>query len=130
MDQYLVGIDIGTTGCKTCVFDLSGNLISLDYREYPCHYPAPGLAEQHSDEMLPHIYESCKTAIQKAGINADDILAVALAPQGATFGMTDKNNRLLRNFIGLAGFTRLRHDGRVRLKDHPCRVERNHRQPV
>ena len=39
--DYLVGIDAGTTGCKTCVFDVDGHLIGSDYREYPCQYPHP-----------------------------------------------------------------------------------------
>jgi sugar (pentulose or hexulose) kinase len=27
MGKYLVGLDGGTTGCKTCIFDLEGNYI-------------------------------------------------------------------------------------------------------
>lgn len=26
MAQYLVGLDGGTTGCKTCIFDLDGKV--------------------------------------------------------------------------------------------------------
>lgn len=31
MAQYLVGLDGGTTGCKTCIFDLDGKLVGSDY---------------------------------------------------------------------------------------------------
>ena len=42
MAQYLLGIDEGTTGCKTCIFDVDGKLIAMDYREYPSYYPHQG----------------------------------------------------------------------------------------
>lgn len=41
MAKYLVGIDEGTTGCKTCVFDLAGNILGTAYREYPATTPTP-----------------------------------------------------------------------------------------
>ena len=42
MGKYLIGIDEGTTGCKTCIFEFDGTLVGSDYREYPCYYPNPG----------------------------------------------------------------------------------------
>ncbi len=40
-----LGIDVGTTGCKTCVFRDDGALIASAYREYDIHTPRPGYAE-------------------------------------------------------------------------------------
>lgn len=38
----LVGLDVGTTGCKAVAFDLQGNVIASAYREYPLLHPKPG----------------------------------------------------------------------------------------
>ncbi|MEF9864206.1 MAG: FGGY family carbohydrate kinase, partial [Christensenellaceae bacterium] len=38
---YVVGIDVGTTGTKTILFDFEGNALSSGYVEYPCIYPKP-----------------------------------------------------------------------------------------
>ena len=46
MEKFLVGIDEGTTGTKTCVFDLGGRLLASSYSEYPSYYPEPGCVEQ------------------------------------------------------------------------------------
>ncbi|HHY43056.1 MAG TPA: carbohydrate kinase [Thermoanaerobacterales bacterium] len=100
MGKYLVGIDEGTTGCKTCIFDLEGNLIGSDYREYPCYYPKPGWVEQLAEELTPALFESCKAAIAKAGIDPKDIIAVGLSSQGSVVGPVDKDGKLLRPFIG------------------------------
>jgi xylulokinase len=100
MGKYLVGIDEGTTGCKTCIFDLEGNLIGLDYREYPCQYPKPGWVEQVPEDMTPALYASCKSAIVKSGIDPNEIIAMGLSSQGGVFGPLDAEGNLLRPFIG------------------------------
>lgn len=79
MGKYLVGIDEGTTGCKTCVFDFDGNLIGSDYREYPCYYPKPGWVEQTAEDITPALYESCKAAIANSGVNPKEIVAIGLS---------------------------------------------------
>ena len=73
MAQYLVGLDGGTTGCKTCIFDLDGKLVGSDYREYPSYYPEPGWVEQTTEDLLPNFYDSIKTAINKSGINYESL---------------------------------------------------------
>lgn len=34
MERYIAGIDIGTTGAKTIIFDLEGRKVSSAYQEY------------------------------------------------------------------------------------------------
>jgi xylulokinase len=34
MDKYFLGIDIGTSGCKSCVIDNKGKLIASACHEY------------------------------------------------------------------------------------------------
>ena len=82
--RYLVGIDEGTTGCKTCVFDENGTLVGSDYREYPCYYPRPGWVEQTPDDILPALFESCRSAIAQSGVAKEDIAAIALSSQGGS----------------------------------------------
>jgi xylulokinase len=98
--RYLVGIDEGTTGCKTCVFDENGTLVGSDYREYPCYYPRPGWVEQTPEDILPALFESCRSAIAQSGVAKEDIAAVALSSQGAVTTLLDEDGKLIRPFIG------------------------------
>jgi xylulokinase len=41
----LLGIDVGTTGCKAAVFSQEGNLLASAYEEYDNLRPRPGWAE-------------------------------------------------------------------------------------
>ena len=40
MKQYLLGIDIGTSACKTAVFDEDGHVLATGSGDYPVYYPA------------------------------------------------------------------------------------------
>lgn len=99
MGKYLVGIDAGTTGCKTCIFDFDGNLIGSDYREYPCYYPAPGYVEQKSEDLLPSLFACCKQAILNSGVDKKEIVAMGLSSQGSTVGLIGEDGKLLRDFV-------------------------------
>lgn len=46
MRTLLLGVDIGTSSCKTAVFDPDGHVIAQGGSEYPVHYPEKGWAEQ------------------------------------------------------------------------------------
>lgn len=100
MGKYLVGIDEGTTGCKTCVFDFDGNILGTDYREYPCYYPHPGWVEQIPEDITPNLFDSCKQAIKNSGVDPKEIVAMGLSAQGSVIGMLDENGDLIRPFVG------------------------------
>ena len=100
MSSYLIGIDAGTTGCKTCIFTPDGELVGSDYREYPCHYPRPGWVEQTPEDIVPAVFASCKDAIENANIRADEVLALGISTQGSVIGMLDKQGKLIRPFVG------------------------------
>ena len=45
----LIGIDVGTSGCKTIVIDDAGRVLARHLVEYPLSTPEPGWAEQDPD---------------------------------------------------------------------------------
>jgi len=98
--KYLLGVDAGTTGCKACVFDLEGNILGTDYREYPCYYPKPGWVEQDLEEITEALFETVKATIAKSGVNPKDIVSMALSTQGSAWQPLDKDGNLLRPSIG------------------------------
>jgi xylulokinase len=100
MAQYLAGIDAGTTGCKTCIFDLDGTVVSTDYREYPCDYPQPGWVEQTSETLIPPLFESCRAAVESSGLDPAEIVAVAISSQGSIIGLLDDSGQALRPWVG------------------------------
>ena len=48
--EYLLGIDIGTSACKTALFTKDGKVEAASSGDYPVYYPKTGWAEQNPDE--------------------------------------------------------------------------------
>ncbi len=97
MNSYLVGIDEGTTGTKTVVFDLSGHIMGSAYVEYPSYYPKPGYVEQDIAQIRDAIFTTCREAIGASGVKASEIRGVSLSSQGAACILLDEKGTVVRN---------------------------------
>ena len=95
--MHLVGLDIGTTGCKAAIFDDTGALLASASREYPVAVPQPQWAEQDGEEVWRLARESLREAIATAGTR--EVAAIGLSVQGEAVMPVDKNGRALRPVI-------------------------------
>lgn len=91
MAQYVVGIDAGTTGLKTMIFELNGTPLSHAYRSYPCTFPNAGWVEQDPWHLWNALCETSKEAIAKSGIDPREIGSIAISSQRGTFFAIDKD---------------------------------------
>lgn len=76
---YLLGTDIGTSGTKTILTDLKGNIISQDLQETDVLTPRPLWAEQWPDVWLNAAKASIRNTVAKSGICKTDIKAIAIS---------------------------------------------------
>lgn len=94
--KYIVGIDIGTTGSKTIIFDLNGNAIGSGYIEYTCTYPNPGWVEQDPNVLVESAMKSAKDAIETSGINPLEIASIGISAQRCSVIFIDENNNPIK----------------------------------
>jgi len=99
MAKYLAGVDVGTTGARCMIFDLEGNIIGGDYREYGCIYPKPGWVDQDADYLVSQTMEACKAAIADAGVDAKEIASVGFSTQRSVTTPVDKDGKPVRPMI-------------------------------
>lgn len=97
--SYLLGIDIGTSGTKTVVFDYLGNTIASALAEYPLYQPENGWAEQKPEDWWNAVVATIKEVLIKGGIKPDDVKGVGLSGQMHGLVMLDKNGKVLRPSI-------------------------------
>lgn len=76
----LMGIDLGTTGCKVIAFDLEGRIIAHAYREYPLIHRRPGWSELDSNLVWERVVDAIREVASKT--RNDPIEALAVASQG------------------------------------------------
>lgn len=101
--MYVIGLDVGTTGCKAIVFDLDGNIKGYGFHEYEVICSKQGLAEQDAEKVWELtkdvINKSIKEAKNKSNIDANDIKAISISVQGDAVIPVDKNILPLYNAI-------------------------------
>lgn len=97
--MYLLGIDIGTSGTKTVLFDINGGTVASATREYPLYQPQIGWAEQNPEDWLQATAETIKEVLLKSGVNSADIKGIGLSGQMHGLVMLDKDNKVLRPSI-------------------------------
>ena len=79
--KYVLGVDIGTSGTKTVLFDLSGNVLGSCTVEYPLYQPKNGWAEQDPEEWWAAVCDSIRGAIAKADADPSEIGGIGLSGQ-------------------------------------------------
>lgn len=96
---YLVGVDLGTSGTKTVLFDPSGRALAGATAEYPLYQPEIGWAEQDPDDWWRAVCETIAAVIKKSGVNTRDIRALGLSGQMHGLVLLDRDGAVLRRSI-------------------------------
>lgn len=96
---YLIGIDIGTSGTKTAVYDESGKRIASHTDEYPLYQPQNGWAEQEPDDWWNAVLSGLAAVMSESGVSPDDISGIGLSGQMHGLVMLDAEGHVLRRSI-------------------------------
>jgi xylulokinase len=91
MKDYLVGVDIGTAGTKSGLFDSQGNLVAEAYQESSLRHPRPGWAEQEMADFYRSAVTTVRQVVRESKVAPARIAAVAVAGQMSGIGMIDRN---------------------------------------
>jgi len=92
----LLGVDVGTTGCKAVAFDLTGRQLALAYRDYPLVLPQPGWAELDTRNLWHRIEEVIREVNGRVG--GDLVEAISVSCQGEATVPIDSSGQPLYNF--------------------------------
>ncbi|MDY6913597.1 MAG: FGGY-family carbohydrate kinase [Planctomycetota bacterium] len=92
----LLGLDVGTTGCKAVAFDLEGNVLASAYLEYPLLHPQPGWSELDSRGLWQKVTVLLQTVNRQ--VEADPVRALSVSCQGEAVTAVDATGQPLCNF--------------------------------
>ena len=96
---YVIGVDLGTSGTKTVLFDEMGRVIASHTIEYPLYQPQNGYAEQEPADWREAAFDTIRTVMDKSGISPEDVKGIGLSGQMHGLVMLDAENRVLRRSI-------------------------------
>ena len=97
--KYLLGVDLGTSGTKTVLFDEKGTVIASASREYPLIQPQNGWAEQDPESWYQAAIDTAAEVIKKSAVSNEDIVGLGISGQMHGLVMLDKDGKVLRNAI-------------------------------
>jgi len=101
MAEYLMGIDIGSSGCKVSILNLKDRKFRTFSSEYQTYYPKPSWAEQDPEDWIDSLSKLIKTALKATGCQPEKIIAVGMSGVTHTLIMLDKNRKVLGKTIHL-----------------------------
>ncbi|MHA1476986.1 MAG: FGGY-family carbohydrate kinase [Promethearchaeota archaeon] len=97
--MFVAALDLGTTGCRTYIFDLAGSIISSDYQEWESFYPQPSYVEQDANLWWESIKKTTEGAIKKSGIDKSEIVSLSVTNQRETIVPIDREGNTLHNAL-------------------------------
>ena len=97
--RYVLGVDIGTSGTKTVLFNELGEAIASATVEYPMYQPQNGYAEQDPEDWYNATVSTIKTVVEKSSVNNSEIIGIGLSGQMHGLVMLDENNEVIRKSI-------------------------------
>ena len=89
----LLGIDVGTSGCKAAVFSEDGRLLGLAYEEYDYQRPQPGWAELDSLQVWQQVKRTIGQAV--ADSKGDPVKALCVSSLGETVVPVTTDRKIL-----------------------------------
>lgn len=95
MRNLLLGIDLGTSACKTALFDLGGRVLAQQNESYPVYYPHPGWAEQEPEEWWQAVCRAVRRMLSGSGIDPARIAGVGIDGQSWSAVPVDEDGKVL-----------------------------------
>jgi L-xylulokinase len=128
LNNYLLGIDNGSTVTKASIFDFDG----VEVASYGCKSdlltPKAGYYERDMNQIWEANVEAVSNVIKKASIDSKDIKAVSLTGHGNGLHLVDEKGEPVRNSIeGLdsraSGYVKKLMDDGTFEKTHPLTMQ-------
>lgn len=89
----LLGLDIGTSGCKATLADLNGQVISQAYQEYPLYSDQPGWQEIDPEQVWTAVRAVISQAV--GGRANSPVRAISVSSFGEAVVAIDESGRTL-----------------------------------
>ena len=93
MSKYVISYDIGTTGVKTCIFEIDKTikLLGAGMQGYKLYVFPDGGAEQDPDEWWEAMCATTKTALSQCDVKPEMIEGISFCSQAQGLVLVDKD---------------------------------------
>lgn len=96
---FYLAVDLGTTGCRSLIFDEKLNVLGTSYREYGLITPKEKYVEQSAGLWWELTLETAEEAIAESHIDPKGVAGISVSSQGITIVPVDRDVAPLCNAI-------------------------------
>ncbi len=86
----ILAIDQGTTSSRAILFAPDQSVIASASQEFAQHFPDSGWVEHDPEDLWRTVEQTCRAAMDEAGLTADDIAAIGITNQRETTLVWDR----------------------------------------
>lgn len=99
LKEYILAIDLGTSGAKVSLFDFKAKTIDYDFQPVNTIYPDEGGVEQNPAEWMAAIEKAYNNIISNSGIDTQAIKAINVSSQWSGTVAVDEAGNVLHNAL-------------------------------
>ncbi|MCP4400292.1 MAG: hypothetical protein GY801_23665 [bacterium] len=99
MKSVLIGLDLGTTVCKSVLFDETLHILGNAEQEIPLITISGSEIEQDANLWWDVTKSIIRESLKKAGIQSSSVKGISISAQGISFVPVDRNCAPLRNAL-------------------------------
>lgn len=88
--DYVLALDVGTTGNRAILFDRDGQIVGQTYKELTQYYPQPGWLEHDAQQIWRDTREMIGDVLVQTDTTASQVAAIGLTVQRETCLLWDK----------------------------------------
>ncbi len=97
--ECLLGVDLGTGGCKLTLVDTRGRIVGSSFNEYKTHYPHHGWSEQAPEDWYVTFLATMAGLLAETGLPGAAIVALAVDASTHNAVLMGKKGDILRPCI-------------------------------
>lgn len=79
MDKFLIGTDIGTSGTKSVIINLNGEVLAESLSEYSVITPNPVWAEQWPDVWVNAVFDTVHDVVKRSKVDPQNIKGICIS---------------------------------------------------
>lgn len=92
---FLIGIDVGTSGCKVTVIDRRGTVVATASQSYPTRYPRPGWAEQDPQDWYWAACRAVRACLQASELDSRAVAGLSIDGPAHNVALLDDAGKVL-----------------------------------
>ncbi len=98
-EACILGIDLGTTGCRSILFTSGLRTLGVSYYEYPLLTGERGEVEQDADQWWQLVQRTAREVVSQCDVSPANVRAISVSSQGISFVPVDQAGDPLCNAL-------------------------------